>query len=61
MTEDKIAVIVICPDCGKQIEVVADESGSITIGNIKRASRWTSDRPDGGVRGESQQEYFGIE
>ena len=58
MTENQIAVIVICPDCGKQIKVLVDKSASVTIGDAEPTSRAT-DRPDGGPRGESQQSYFG--
>lgn len=58
MAEKKLAVIIICPDCGKQIKVLVDESTSITIGDAGPTSR-ASDRPDGGTRGESQEEYLG--
>ena len=58
MTENKITVIFACPDCGKQIKVLVEESASIVIGDAEPTSR-ASDRPDGGSRGESQQDYLG--
>jgi hypothetical protein len=54
----KIAIAITCPGCNEQIQVSIDK-GSVTIGTSDSVSK-RSDRPDGGVRGESQQEYFGI-
>lgn len=58
MAEKKLAVIIICPDCGKQIKLRVEKSAYITIGN-DIAKSTTTDRPDGGTRGESQEEYLG--
>lgn len=56
MTKE-IRVIVICPDCGKQIAVTVDGSSTVTVSDEhstkpKNTSGWPP-------AGESQQEYFG--
>ncbi len=61
MKKNQIEVIVVCPDCGTQIKVSVDKSASVTIGDAGLSGKATnrSDRPDGGPRGESQEEYLG--
>ena len=58
MAEKQIAIIIICPDCGKQIKIWVEKSAYVSIGDAGKDTS-TADRPDGGTRGESQEEYLG--
>ena len=54
--EEEINIAVTCPSCGKKIEVIVRMVGGR---GLSGAAGTGTDRPDGGVRAESQQEYFG--
>ena len=58
MKKNQIALIIICPDCGNQIKIWVEKSAYVSIGDAGKQTS-TSDRPDGGTRGESQEEYLG--
>ena len=54
--KEEINMTITCPSCGKKIEVIVRMVGG--RGFCGEAGTGT-DRPDGGPRSESQQEYFG--
>ncbi len=55
-----MVITIACPKCGEVVKVtVGKHSVTADFGRHGKTTR-TRDRPDGGPRGESQQEYLGV-